>query len=281
MKPAISCLVFFLIHYTISARFYDNTSFGPRMGLNIIPVEKPEPLARNYHLGINAGAFFDYKINSFFSVRTELNYSMRKQLMRHSDTLSLLDNIGNLIGIDTSAIQLPAGINLNIYNNVTSDIRLHYLEIPLLGVLHLRHVKIMTGPYLGILTGARTTSLQKQDIPALSLIDLDALLGNNIPFIDFFIDQLFPAYRQPVISEKRGVTEMKRLDVGIIADITYQLNNNFNFGFRFQHGFIDFRENVTGDKKLNAAYQFLIGYRFGKAKNEGPIIKPRANTGEN
>lgn len=253
-------------------------SFGPRIGPAIIPVEKTESEHRNYRLGLSGGAYVDVVMHPIFSVRAEVNYTLRRQIDIGTDTLSLLDNVGGLFGLDTSLFALPAGINLNVYSTTTHNFNLHYIDIPLLGVVHLRNMKIMAGPYLSVLAGATDRSVLKQDIPVLSLVDLNAL--GNFPFIDVFINQLFPGYTSPSVDDIRGTAGLKKIDIGITADITYQLENNLNMGIRLQRGFIDFRRSPTGESKFNTSWQFLLGYRFGKARNEGPIIRPRANIGE-
>jgi len=277
---------FFLIIAFFSAGLIaqENISYGPRVGLSIMPVSKSETTGRNFQLGANGGGFFNYNVNKWFSLRTELNYSLRKAFDESNDTASLLEAFGPLLGFDSLPFPLPDGVNLNVYSQTQSASTMHYVEIPVMGVLNLQNVKISAGPYVGVLVGAKTKTELRQDIPVLSLIDLNTLgdlLGEQGQFLPFLVNQAFPGYQSPETDEIKGTGSFNKLDVGIVSDITYQLENNLSFGVRYQHGFLDYRDVTTGDKKLNNSLQFHIGYRFGKGKNEGPIIRARENTGEN
>jgi hypothetical protein len=260
----------------ISAACFTNTkaqefqfNYGPRVGLTVMPVEKNETLGTNFQLGINAGGYFSYNISNRFSIRPELNYSLKKQFSSSADTTDVLSSLGDLVGQGLDGIELPEGINLNAYSNTRSRHALHYIEIPVLATLHLSNVKISAGPFVGMLVGAKTNSETKLDIPLFSIIDL----GEQIPFFDFFVNSLFPGYNEPVTSETSGNSAFNKLDAGVITDLTYQLDNNLNFGIRYQQGFIDFRKNYKGDKKLQSSLQILVGYNFGKKKTEGPRVK--------
>jgi hypothetical protein len=282
MKPFSILIAFVLFCSTVMGQ--DNISFGPRAGISIMPVSNSEITGRTFKLGVNAGGYFNYNFNSWFSLRAELNYSLRKSIEERNDTASLIDAFGPLLGIDSLPFQLPDGVNLNVYSNTKSASTMHYVEIPVMGVLNLQNVKISAGPYVGIAVGAKTKTELSQDIPVLSIIDIDALgdlLGEQGQFLPFLINQAFPGFQSPETDEIKGTGSFNKIDVGIVSDITYQLDNNLSFGVRYQHGFLDYRADAVGDKKLYNSLQFHIGYRFGKGKNEGPIIRVRKNTGEN
>lgn len=244
-------------------------NYGPRAGLTVMPVEKNETLGANFQLGFNGGAYFSYNLSNRFSIRPELNYSLKKQFSTSADTTDVLNTLGDLVGQGIAGINLPEGVNLNAYSNTRSRHTLHYVEIPVLATIHISNVKISAGPFVGMLIGAKTNSETKQDIPLFSIIDL----GEQIPFFDFFVNSLFPGYNELVTTEASGTSAFNKIDAGVIADLTYQLDNNFNFGIRYQQGFIDFRKNYEGDKKLQSSLQILLGYNFGKKKTEGPRVK--------
>jgi hypothetical protein len=250
-------------------------SFGPRVAFTVMPVEKTENLGSKYQLGFTGGAFLNYNVNHWFSIRPELNYSLKKQFSNSEDTANIVDALGPLVGFDPSSLGLPEGVNLNAYSNTQNKHVLHYIEIPVLATFNLSNVKLSVGPFVGLLAGAKTKSETSQTIPVLSLIDL----GDQIPLLDFFLGSLFPGYNKPDFSETKGTTQFNKIDAGIISDITYQLDNNFNFGIRYQQGLIDYRNSYTGDKRLNSSIQILVGYRFGKGKSEGPIRRPHAYDG--
>ncbi len=269
MKKSI--VIFFITVvclFKIKAQEYQ-FNYGPRVGLLVMPVEKTETLGTNFQLGFNGGAYFSYNFSNRFSIRPELNYSLKKQFSANADTTDILNALGNLAGQGLGGIELPEGINLNAYSNTRNRHTLHYIEIPVLATVHLSNVKISAGPFVGMLAGAKTNSETTQNIPLFSIIDL----GEQIPFFDFFVNTLFPGYNEPVTSETSGASSFNKLDAGVIADLTYQLDNNFNFGIRYQQGFIDFRKNYEGDKKLQSSLQILLGYNFGKKKTEGPRVK--------
>lgn len=247
----------------------DKYTFGPRLGFTLIPIERTENLGTNFQFGFNGGAYFNYHFNNKFSLRPELNYSLKKQTTTQSDTSDLLNSLGGGLGFNIGDLNLPEGINLNVYSNTKNLHSLHYIEIPVLASVQFSNIQISAGPYAGFLLAAKTKSETRQEIPALSLVDL----GDQIPFIDFFINTLFPGYNEPVTDVATGTSGFRKIDVGIIGDITYQLENNFNFGIRYQQGLIDFRENYTGDKKLNNSVQVLFGWRFSAGKKEVPRVK--------
>lgn len=269
-------VVFLLLNACVYfVRAQSKLSFGPRVGFTVMPVEKTENLGSKYQLGFVGGGFLNYDINNWFSIRPELNYSLKKQFSNSADTANIVDALGPLVGFDPASLGLPEGINLNAYSKTQSKHALHYIEIPVLATFHLSNVKISVGPYIGLLAGAKTKSETSQNIPILSLIDL----GDQIPLLDFFLGSLFPGYSKPDLSETSGTEPFNKIDAGIIGDVTYQLDNNFNFGIRYQQGFIDYRNNYTGNKRLNSSIQILLGYRFGKGKSEGPIRRPHAYDG--
>jgi hypothetical protein len=281
MKKTGVIFLFHLSCWVLKAQ--DNISYGPRAAISIIPVSKSESLGRNFQLGINTGGYFDLKINNRFSLRTELNYALKRQAGENNDTASLVEVLSPLLGLDSVNIPLPDGINLNVYSNTQSAVIMHHIEVPLMGVLHLQRVKISAGPYIGVLVAAKTNTVLQQDIPVLSLIDIDALadlLGDQGQFLPFLLNQFFPGFTKPDTDEIKSTQGLCRIDAGIITDVSYQLENNFSFGIRFQQGFLDYRAHTTGVKKLNTSLQFQIAYRFGKGKNEGPITRVRKNTGE-
>ena len=269
MKKSIVILLVAAACFTKTKAQEFQFNYGPRVGLTVMPVEKNETLGTSFQLGFIGGAYFSYNISNRFSIRPELNYSLKKQFSTSADTTDVLSGLGDLVGQGLEGIELPEGINLNAYSNTRSQHTLHYIEIPVLATVHLSNVKISAGPYVGMLVGAKTISETKQDIPLFSIIDL----GEQIPFFDFFVNSLFPGYNEPITSETSGTSNFNKIDLGAIADITYQLDNNLSFGIRYQQGFIDFRKNYSGDKKLQSSLQVLLGYNFGKKKTEGPRVK--------
>ena len=134
MKRLIAIISFSIIISNLIAQ--NNISYGPRAGISIIPVSKSEVTGRNFQLGVNGGGFFNYNINHWFSIRAELNYSLKRQLNEINDTTSLVDIIAPIIGIDSIPIALPDGINLSAYSNTQSRITMHCIELPVMGVLH-------------------------------------------------------------------------------------------------------------------------------------------------
>ncbi len=252
-----------------SANAQSKYSFGPHIGFTLMPVEKTENLGTNFQFGIQGGFYFSYHFNSKFSVKSELNYNLKKQVTAFADTSNLLNSFGNGLGFNIEDLNLPEGINLDVYSSTNNIHLLHYIEIPVLASVKLSNFNISAGPYVGVLIAAKAKSETRQEIPVLSLVDL----SNQIPFIDFFINSFFPAYNSPTVSSTSGTSGFTKIDAGIIGDITYQTNQNFNFGIRYQQGFIDFRENYAGKKKLTSSLQVLFGWQFNKGKTEGPRIK--------
>ena len=123
----------------------------------------------------------------------------------------------------------------NMLVSVTGSLRLHYLDLPLLLRLKTNGFFFEAGPQLGYLLGVK----QEARADALGLGSLGSYSDTNLD-----------GYR--------------RLDVGYVVGLGYQLPQGLELGLRYNGGFSDIN-NPSGDPKLrNSVFQAQVGYSFGK-----------------
>ena len=112
--------------------------------------------------------------------------------------------------------------------------RLHYLDLPLLLRVKTNGLFFEAGPQLGYLLGL------KEDATA------------TIPGLGTIPDS------------NTDLDGTRRLDVGYVVGLGYQLPQGLEFGLRYNGGFSDL-QNPGGDPKLrNSVIQAQVGYAFGK-----------------
>ncbi|MDJ0365665.1 porin family protein [Hymenobacter sp. H14-R3] len=121
---------------------------------------------------------------------------------------------------------IPVGID--------GTLRLHYLDLPLLARLKTGGFFVEAGPQLGYLLGVRE--------------EATATIAGLGPFADSNTD--LAGYR--------------RLDVGYVLGVGYQLPQGLEASLRYNGGLSDL-QNPSDDPKLrNSVFQLQVGYAFGK-----------------
>jgi hypothetical protein len=121
---------------------------------------------------------------------------------------------------------IPVGIN--------GTLRLHYLGLPLLMRLRANGLFFEAGPQLGYLLGVREEDTAT--IPGLG----------------------------PLTDSNTDLAGYRRLDVGYVLGVGYQLPQGLEASLRYNGGFSDL-QNPAGDPKLrNSVFQLQVGYLFGK-----------------
>jgi hypothetical protein len=141
--------------------------------------------------------------------------------------------------------------NTTTYNNSAGTLtltengkgRLHYLDLPLLLRLKASGFFLEAGPQLGYLLA------QKSELTTTGITTYN---GGTTPTIITRTDT------------DDSTDGMRRLDVGYLIGIGYQLPQGFEVGVRFNNGFSNSNfDRSSSDKVHNSVFQFQVGYLFG------------------
>jgi hypothetical protein len=273
MKPYL--LSFFTVCFTIfgSIGFSQSRfSAGPHASMTFMPVRNTDNFGPLYQMGTNSGVFFSYDLSPRLAITAELNYHLKRQFNDRTDTSNLISDLGSTVGQVIDGLQLPEGINLNTYKNQSDRHTMHYIELPVMLNVKASNFKFSVGPFVGVMVAGSTKTETNIDVPLFKIIDL----SSQIPFFNQLIGFIYPGYGSPVVTKTSGTSDFNKIDAGIMADVSYQMPNNLNFGLRYQQGFIDYRKNPVGDNRWNSSIQVHVGYRFGQGKPEKGTSQPHS-----
>ena len=266
MKNYILPLLLLII---VTNSYGQKISLGPEVGVNIIPIENTE-IGYNYQLGYHFGGHVKYHFSGRFKLSSGLFISQKKKSYSSMETGSVLTLLDDLLGgfgglgggNDTSGldsvINIP-GLNLEMTESIkgiTSEI---FIEIPVLANYKIKNLNLYLGPYMGILLTASRKEILTTDIPALDVIDLDALgLGGFTSF-------LLPSSGTET-SSTSGTDGLRLIDFGANAGIGYEMNN-LHFNFMYSHGLLDYRDDNKGSStETLKLFRISIAYFFDLSK---------------
>lgn len=258
--------IFLLALIFSSVTFGQRFSVGGRAGLNVMPLENTDLKGHLYSLGYHAGATADYKVNEWFSISTEIDFTTRKKSYELYDTSSFIETLSanpllSFLGVDINDILDSLGgidnyVNDNVYNTTRGITSLGYIKIPILANFNYKDLYFSVGPYVSFLVSAKSTEEFSQHIPIVeTMTGLD-----TIPFYPMIIKATFPGYSTPVTSNINGDKNIRKIDCGIIAGISYRLDNNFTVGFRYTQGLLNYRSTEIYKNDYLSSFSFSIGY---------------------
>ncbi|MFC6221634.1 porin family protein [Hymenobacter artigasi] len=99
------------------------------------------------------------------------------------------------------------------------------------------------------------------DLPLLLRVNADGLFFEAGPQVGFLTSQKTEVAGTTLSTSTDG---LRKVDVGYIAGVGYQLSSGLEFGVRYNGGISDINDpSVTGDKQRNSVFQFQVGYLFG------------------
>jgi hypothetical protein len=182
--------------------------FGIKGGLNLTNLYIDDVKDENMKAGFNAGLFAKLPVTRGFSIQPELLYS----------------NKGAKVTYD------------NLFGEGTYRFNLHYIELPLLGVINVaKNFNIHAGPYISYLAGANVTEVDKNEGTVEEVAELDA---DNFHRIDY------------------GVAGGFGIDV-----------QNFTIGARYNYGLHEIGKSgsVSGQatkNSKNSAINVYLGFAF-------------------
>ena len=102
------------------------------------------------------------------------------------------------------------------------------------------------------------------DIPLLLRVKADGLFFEAGPQVGFLIAQksevTIPGLGSGTSTSTDGT---RKVDVGYIAGVGYQLPSGLEFGVRYNGGISDLSDKSSSTKTRNSVFQFQVGYLFG------------------
>lgn len=248
-------------------------SAGAKAGLNIIPLEKQDLKGNLFSLGYHFGAVGSYKINDWFSISAEVLYTSQKKTYEKFDTTSFIETMAanpflSIIGVNINDLLDTLGmvtdyINDNVYNSTRAVVNLAYIKIPVLANFNYKSLYISAGPYVSFLVSNKTTENYSQHIPIIETFPgLD-----TIPFFSSIVSTSFPGYYEPVSTKIEKDKTIGKFDFGVMAEISYRLNNNFTVGVSYHQGLLNYRSPEIYKNDYLSSINFSIGYFFDLKKN--------------
>jgi hypothetical protein len=248
--------------------FSQDLSAGLKAGINIIPLEKNDLKGNLLSPGYNIGGVFQWKVNDFFSLGTEVSFTTRKKTYETNSSASFVDKLKSNFFYDLlpeetrdlidSLIGMNTFINDKVYNKTTGAVSLGYIEIPIIARFHYKSLSIATGPFVSFLVSGKVKEELTQSIPLFEA----ATFIDTIPFFSTMVNGMFPGYSKPYITEEKTRKNLVTVDYGFIADISYRINENFNLGIRYTRGLTNYRSPIIYDKDYLSSFSFSVSYMF-------------------
>ncbi|HOY32747.1 MAG TPA: outer membrane beta-barrel protein [Bacteroidales bacterium] len=273
-------IVLFIVIFILCGISYgQNFSIGGRAGLNVMPFKKDDLNGQLFGIGGHAGIITSYKINDWFSVSAEALYTSRKKTYELNSTGSFIGTLSAnpmlaMLGVDINDILDSLGtiqnyVNDTVYNTTRGMANLGYIKIPILLTFNYESLYFSAGPYISFLVSNKSKESFSQHIPIVeSLTGLD-----TIPFYTSIIDGMFPGYNAAVNQNITGDKNIRKVDFGIMADVSYHLDNNFIIGIRYTQGLLNYRDPEIYKKDYLSSFSFSIGYLFGVSGNNISVFK--------
>ena len=261
LKKLICALVFCFALCTANAQ---KLYLGPELGINLSPVSETGG-AQNYQLGVQAGLRTDFKINDKISLSSGVFYAKKQVGYDSTSVGSLADEFGDLLEIFGGlGGQDFEGINLDIIRNIEGNVNADFIEIPLLFTFREGRINFSLGGYAAVMAAAESRATVDENIPVLSLIDLEDLggLGGFGAFL--------PAAQSTSNTVDDNTDGFNTFDYGLRGGIAYVTEDNLSFTLSYRHGLQDYRsERPAGTdfspwKNLN----FSVSYLWGLEKKE-------------
>jgi len=108
------------------------------------------------------------------------------------------------------------------------------------------------------------TRLSYLDLPLLLRVKADGLFFEAGPQVGFLIGQKsefnIPGFGSGSSTSTDGT---RKVDIGYIAGVGYQLPMGLEFGVRYNGGISDLADESGSSKTRNSVFQFQVGYLFG------------------
>lgn len=111
-------------------------------------------------------------------------------------------------------------------------------------------------------SGSNTAQVRTSyiDVPLLLRVKADGLFFEAGPQVGFLASQKVESNGTTVSTSTDGT---RKVDVGYIAGVGYQLPQGLELGLRYNGGISDLSDPSNSSKNRNSVFQFQVGYLFG------------------
>lgn len=133
-------------------------------------------------------------------------------------------SFSDLISLHPEVLFSQKGVKYDSGSN-SAQIRLNYIDVPVLLRVKADGLFFEAGPQLGFLGGQKTE-----------------VNGNTV---------------------STTINGLRKVDVGYIAGVGYQLPQGLELGVRYNGGISDVNDPSISTKSRNSVFQFQVGYLFG------------------
>lgn len=259
-----------------------NISFGPKLGLSLTQVSKNDIDGRLYKPIINIGGVFNYHLNNYFSLGTELYFSQHVKNYQFTVKESFIKKLSSSLGIfggsGTEITDLLSGLggvlNDTIYSRTRGSLKISTLEIPLMANLHIKNLRLSAGAYAALKIKAVAKEEYKDDVPFLDVTKpiIDSLLKAGGGFVgipglnlfDLLISPVVPNYKAPKTEINDNVSGINTFAFGFVGDISYLFDKKITLNARINIPFSKYKPHPNAIAVRNTLYTVSIGYLFGK-----------------
>lgn len=101
------------------------------------------------------------------------------------------------------------------------------------------------------------------DLPLLLRVNADGLFFEAGPQVGFLLGQKTEVSGGGMSYTSTSTDGTRKVDVGYIAGVGYQLSSGLELGVRYNGGISDLSDPSVGDKTRNSVFQLQLGYLFG------------------
>ncbi len=174
-------------------------------------------------VGANAGVMADFSLSDHFSIHPELLFSQKGAKITNTDSYS--------------------NGSIAVFSTTTGQVRLSYLDLPVLGRGKFGGFFVEAGPQVGFLMA------QKHETTTTAVYT-----AGGIPVTETSSDK----------DDSRNGTS--KFDLGYVLGVGYQLPQGLELGVRYNGGIsnLDDSKGASDDFRVrNSVFQFQVGYLFG------------------
>lgn len=228
---------------------------GPEIGFNMISMESSD-LGNSFTPGFHGGANVEYHFTKNFYLRSGIFATQKRQSYSSNDTVLVnLFGLEDLIGID--------GVNLQSYTATRGRIAQLYIELPLMAAYKYKGLSVFAGPYFAYMLTAQKKEIKSVDTPFLRTVDVATLVPDGID-ADLLLATLPPA-EETTLTESSSKANLRPLDIGLKAGISYQFDN-LTANINYQYGFFDYQTTSKDVLDNHSYFQLSLNYNFGIGK---------------
>lgn len=248
-KRIVSLVLFGLLSaQVVSAQ---KLKFGPEFGTNLIQMSKDD-FGKDYQLGWHAGGQISFSFTSYFSLKTGLYWTQKKQQFNSQSSAPV-----SLFGFEDQIKEIVGeNVDLNAYTTIKGRTSQYFIEVPLLFKYSYKNYHAYFGPNFSYGILAKTQTLTYKEIPFLRTVDIKALDPSGQ------ISGFFPAPESSDFSESTSSKNLRLFDVGLKTGIGIDFEN-VELNLAYLYGFFDYQiENERAKNQNHHYFQLSATYNF-------------------